>query len=585
VVAGVAFWAPWRTPPIPEVVRFQVPPPEKSNFGPYPPAISPDGRQLAYIVGAGAEARIWVRSLDTLEARALPGTENAVSSVFWSPDGRSLGFQAAPPGPKLKRVEVAGGPPQTLCETPQPITGAWSPQGVIVFGLSGGLQRVPAGGGACTALTKVDPARGETFHRFPSFLPDGKHFLYLRVSGKTEFQGIYIGSLDADPSKPDLKRLLATDSRTIYAPPAGSGPGHLLFVREGSLMAQSFDPGRQELIGDAVPVAERVGNGSALVGQFFSVSANGALVYRTGVTAGGGNRRITVFDRQGKVVSTAGETAENTTPVFSPDGTLVAFQHADAPGSLPDIWLYDLIRKVPTRFTFDPAGDYAPVWSPDSRYVVFGSEREGGIRNLYRKVASNAGVEQVLLKSGDSKTALDWSRDGRFLLFIDVGSTTGADLWYLPLTGPEGTPGKAEPYLTSQFNDSAGRFAPDGRFVAYVSDASSRNDVYVRTFPDPSGGQWTVSTGGGTNPRWRRDGKELYYLAPGGSLMAVEVILSPTFKAGVPKEVFKFPLGQNFFDADAKGERFVKAVEVDAAPEGPPSPVTVVLNWAAGLRK
>ena len=253
-IAAIVAWAPWRATPVPELARFQVPAPVNAAFLSSPPVLSPDGKKLAFVAGT---QMLWVRSLDTLEARPLPGTEGAAAALFWSPDSRSIAYWNTPAPFKLKRVEVAGGPPQTLCDTPvDPATGAWSPEGVIIFH-NRGLFRVSAGGGDCTPLTTLDTARGDSAHRFPSFLPDGRHFVYLRESGKPETSGIYVGSLDARPEQQSSKRVLAADGPAIYASVPGSKTSYLLFRREGTLMAQPFDSGRLELVGDAVPAASR----------------------------------------------------------------------------------------------------------------------------------------------------------------------------------------------------------------------------------------------------------------------------------------------------------------------------------------
>jgi eukaryotic-like serine/threonine-protein kinase len=570
-------------PPAAEVMRFQVPPPDKMNFAfTAPPAVSPDGRLLAFIANpdGGAFGQIWVHALNTLEAHALPGTENAGGSLFWSPDSRSLAFGVAPAPLKLKRVDVAGGPPQTLCEGSAGLlpTGAWSPDNVIILS-RGGLARVPAAGGDCSPLTTLNSARGETFHRFPSFLPDGRHFVYLRVSSNPGTNGIYVGSLDAKPEQQNTKRLLGAQSGAVYAPAPDGRGGHLLFVREGALMAQPFDANRLEVAGDSVPVAEQVGGAPTGVGAYFSASANGVLAYRTGLGFTG-TLRLEWFDRQGKVLSTALDPAAYNTPALSPDGTRVAYR-ADPQGSNQDIWLHDVTRGTSTRFTFDPASDTTPVWSPDGSRIAFASDRDGG-PNLYLKVATGAGNEELLFKSGEVKAPNDWSRDGRFLLFNSFNQKTGSDLWVLPMTGDR----KPVPYLQSQFNEINGRFSPDGRFVAYQSDASGADEIYIQPFPDPSGGKWMVSKEGGTVPRWRRDGKELFYLNRAGTnLMAVEVTLSPSFRAGIPKVLFSVPTGPNMFDVTGDGQKFVKFATALASSNAPPAPITVVVNWQAGLKK
>ncbi|MBZ5579127.1 MAG: protein kinase [Acidobacteriia bacterium] len=580
LAVGVAVWAPWRTPPAREVMRFQVPPPEKMNFTfTAPPVISPDGRRLAFFANGdgGGLGQIWVRSLDTLEARMLPGTENAGGALFWSPDSRSLAFGAGPLPLKLKRVDVAGEPPQTLCEPSTGVpTGSWSREGVVVLSATG-LLRVAAAGGDCTPVTVLNTSKGESFHRFPYFLPDGRHFVYQRVSSRPEVTGLYIGSLDTKPEQQSDKRLLATQSGAVYVPSPDGPAGFLLFLREGALIAQPFDAGRLELAGDAIPIAEQVSSGPLAIGGYFSASPTGVLAYRTGTSFGGGALRLTWFDRQGKQVSASAGGAPGTfnTPALSPDGTRVAFR-ADTQANL-DLWLYDVVRTTSARFTFAAAVDTAPVWSPDSTRIAYASDRD-----LYLKVATGAGSEEPLFKSGQSKIPTDWSRDGRYLLFTSTDPKTGADLWVMPMTGER----KPAVYLQTEFNETEGRFSPDGRFVAYQSNASGSNEIYVQPFPNPTGGKWMVSKGGGLMPRWRRDGKELYYLdSAGNNLMSVEVTPGPNFQAGVARTLFAFAAGPNPYDVSGDGQKFVRFAVALVASNAPPSPITVVLNWTAGLRK
>jgi serine/threonine protein kinase/Tol biopolymer transport system component len=586
VVSSVHFR---EKPPVPEVVRFQVPPPEKMNFAyTAPPAISPDGRMLAFIANTdgGNAGQIWVRALDTLEARALPGTENAGGVLFWSPDSRSLVFAVLPVPFRLKRVEISGGPPQTLCEPdPSVSTGAWSRDNVILLA-RGGLVRVPAAGGDCTPVTVVNTSRGEISHRLPSFLPDGRHFVYLRVSSNPGVSGLYIGSLDAKPSEQSSKRLLAAESGAVYVPAPNDRGGHLLFVREGALMSQPFDTSRMELAGDAVPIAEQVGLGPGAVGAYLSASTTGALAYRTGPVLGLGVLRLTWFDRQGRVLDTALDPGNYSTPALSPDEKIVAFTRLErqAAGGNQDLWLYDTTRGTSTRFTFNPAVDVAPVWSPDGSSIAFASDRDSArnLYNLYLKPATGAGSEQPLLKSSEAKLPTDWSRDGRFLLYTSIGQRTRTDIWVLPMTGDR-TPA---PYLQTEFAEADGHFSPDGRFVAYQSNASGVNQVYVQPFPNAAGGKWMVSKDGGTQPRWRRDGKELYFIDSDPTrIVAVDVSLGPTFQAGIPRVLLSAPAAPGPFDVSADGQKFVRFTAAPATSSARSAPITVVLNWQAGLKK
>jgi Tol biopolymer transport system component len=596
-------------PPAPEVVRFQIPAPKIDFSGvvtPSVPFMSPDGRQVAFFApGADGRSRIWIRSLHTPDARPLPGTEGSPGVQFagalaWSPDSRSLAFITEPSNTvvDLKRIEVSGGRPQTLISHVYsgPPAYEWSREDVILFNAGTGLARVSASGGAASTVTILDTARGETRHTFPSFLPDGRHFVYVRSATRPENSGVYVGSLDTKPEQQSLRRLLTAESGAIYAAssplPSDSKQGHLLFLRGGTLLAQPFDTGRMELAGNAVPVAEHVGSGAANFTilehkGLFSVSATGVLAYRTGPTGTGLTNQLTWFDRRGQVLGAAAEERlGNPVLSLSPDGTQVAFDRTDTPVGAGDIWLHEFARGTSSRFTSDPAADTAPVWSPDARYIIFASDRDG-VRNLYRKLASNAGTEEVLLRSSEPKIPTDWSRDGRFLLYTNTDAKTGADIWFLPLT-PERAGGepKPVPYLKTEFSETYGRFSPDGRFVAYQSNASGINEIYVQPYPDQTGGKWMVSKGGGNQPRWRRDGKELFYTsyASSAKLMAVEISTSPVFRAGIPKTLFQFPPGPSAWDVTGDGQKFMRATTPEAATTSP-SPITVVLNWTAGLKK
>jgi Tol biopolymer transport system component len=524
-------------------------------------------------VASGADGRVflWVRPIDSLESVRLSGTEEAIFP-FWSPDSRFIGFSAAA---KLKKVEASGGPPQILCDAPLFAAGAWSQQGVILFGAinRGGLLRVSAAGGTPAPVTKVD-APQEVSHAFPYFLPDGRHFLYFIRSSRLERTGIYLAALDSDRRQ----RLLASDSSAAYAPPRAGDRGHLLFLRDTTLMAQSFDARKLEFAGEPFPIAEHVGSGFA--SAFFSVSAGGVLAYR-GVSSQ--LLQLAWFDREGRRLSTAGPPGVYARDLaLSPDGARVAVTRSDPQQNNVDIWLLDLARSIPSRFTFHLSEDSNSVWAPDGSRIVFSSARDGPY-DLYQKASSGAGNEEALLKSDQTKYAHDWSRNGEFIVYSVVDPKTNLDLWVLPTSGDR----KPVPFLQTEFDETQAQFSPDGRWLAYVSNESGRYRVYVQPFP-ASGGKWQVSSDEGAQPRWRPDGKELFYISPDNKLMSVEVKTAPKFESAVAKVLFQTRIFGSYFSSvwhryavAPDGRRFLIITPVEEASE----PITVVMNWRDGLKR
>ena len=584
IVVLTTFLFRGKRPPVTTPVRFEIQLPAGAlNF-----MLSPDGRQLAFLApGPDGRNLVWIRALDSLEPHPLRGTENILVPIVWSPDSRFIAFQS---GSKLKKIDISGGPPQEVCDAfATVIGGAWNRDGTIIFGTIGnGIMQVPAAGGVPALLTTTE-GRNEV-HTFPSFLPDGRHFLYLRAP---ENPGIYLGSLDVKPEQQSSRRILSTSLMAVYAASADPRMGRLLFLREGTLLAQAFDERSLQPQGDPIPVAERVGS-LFLSGQF-SVSPSGVLAFRGGKTALWLSR-LSWFDRQGKQLGNAGEpgTYSYTDLALSPDGTRLAATRIDpkVAGGEAGIWLLDLIRGVSTRFTFDLAPDSAPVWSPDGSRVAFAAYRAGG-NGIYQKATNGSGKEQELVRAtGDPKLPDDWSRDGRFLLYTQRDPRTHADLWVLPLAG-DGTPsGTATPFANTEFSEEQGRFSPDTRWIAYASDESGRSEIYIQPFPAPpnGGSKMPISRDGGSEPRWRRDGKELFYFSPDGKLMAADVTEGPTFKASVPRTLFQVPVAQIGHNAVA-----LQVFGWDVAPDGKrflidtattsSEPVTVVLNWTAELKK
>jgi eukaryotic-like serine/threonine-protein kinase len=564
----------WLKPSAPaRATRFEVTLPEGVQFSQYV-SVSPDGHKLVFNA-TGEKAGLWIRDLDTLQWRQLPGTEGS-SSPFWSPDSRFLGFSA---GTELKKIEVAGGPPQTLCTSPAAVgTGAWSKDNVIVFGgkPNGPLRRVSSAGGIPTDVSVIDSKRGETYHLIPTFLPDGKHFVYT-ISGSPEVSGVYVGSLDLKPAEQSKERILTT---TLGAPYVG---GNIFFLREGTLMAQPFDAGELQLRGEPVPIAEHVG--AELSSGFFAVSPTGVLAYRTGAAVTAGLQHAW-FDRAGKATGTFGELNNDSGVRLSPDGTRAAERDAGQQ-TRGDIWLLDFARGVRTRLTFRQSLGSYPVWSPDGGRIAFSAGDSPD--TIYEKSASGAGEEKELLKKpGEIMLPTNWSHDGRFLLYISVNvPRTGSDLWVLPLEGDR----KPAVLLRTEFNEVNGSFSPDGRWVAYSSNETGRNEVYVRPFvasgpagPSLGEGKWQVSKDGGTSPRWRADGKEIIFLF-GPAMMSVDVNGGGAgFQMGTPEQLFRAPTN-NGWDVTGDGKRFITIVPPNQGIQTAPTPITVVLNWQADLKK
>ncbi|MGH2628434.1 MAG: protein kinase domain-containing protein, partial [Anaerolineales bacterium] len=559
-------------------IRAAILPPEESSFlfsgiSSGPVVVSPDGERLAFVART-PEGRnlLWVRPLDAVTARPLEGTDGA-SFPFWSADSRFIGFFA---DAKLKKIDASGGPPQTLCDTSIARGGSWNQEGTIIFApdVNDSIYRVSASGGEPAPVTALDESRQHFNHRWPHFLPDGRHFLFFARSASAdgEYTGTYVGSLDSK----EQKFLLPGASNALYAP-----PGYLLFVREKALMAWRFGARRLELTGEAVPVAEPVGVNGAAQRAGFSVSSNGILAYQGGGVESGW--QLVWFDRAGKQVGAVGEPAIHLFHRISPDGQKVVVQIIDNRTANADLWIYDLARGVKTRLTFEPSTETSPVWSPDGTHIAYASRR-GARFHMRQRASSGVGGEEPLLEEPDADTRPhSWSRDGRYLAFMrrQVSGTTRADIWILPLFGDR----KAFPILQSPFEESAAAFSPDGRWLAYESNESGRNEVYVTPFPG-AGGKWQVSAAGGSAPRWRSDGLELYYLAADNKLMAAGITpKGATLEIGAVRALFQArpavgPGGG--YDAAGDGRRFLIATETEQTGG---EPITLVVNWTGGLHR
>ncbi|OGU68854.1 MAG: hypothetical protein A3H45_09005, partial [Ignavibacteria bacterium RIFCSPLOWO2_02_FULL_55_14] len=567
------------------VTRATILPPDNTTFDARVGghiALSPNGKFIVFAALDSARKRnLWVRPVSALTGQMLNGTEGA-DYPFWSADNRFIGFFA---NGKLRKIEASGGPPQTLCDAPGARGGDWNLDGVILFASpsNGPLMRVSAAGGASTAITKLDSTRGDLSHRWPWFLPDGNHFLYSAQTSQTggaEGDVICVGSLDGTENKV----LLHASSNTAYA------GGHFLFLREQSLMAQPFDVKNLSFTGEAFPVAEQVHYWADRNKSIFTVSENGVLAYQTGNSFG--TSQLIWFDRIGKELQKIASPGSFGNFRLSPDGKNVAVSVVDTRSRNEDIWIYDLTRNIQTRFTFDPAADNNPVWSPDGSRIVFSSRRKTSF-DLYQRASSGAGGEELLLETDRNKSSSDWSLDGRFVLYSVTDPKSLTDLWILPLWGPAKPTGPSQatddqkpiPFLQTVFFEYGLVMSPDNRWIAYGSNESGSGQVYVRPFPGP-GGKYQVSASGGSRPRWRRDGKELFYVGNDNKLMAVEVSSKgQTFVVGAVRPLFEIRATPGFvdtYDATADGKRFLVNTIVG---EISASPVTLVVNWDEELRK
>jgi Tol biopolymer transport system component len=555
-----------------ESMRFIIALPEKAQIiG--PPTISPDGRFVVFRLNTDdGKELLWIRALGSLQARPLVGTDGA-AQPFWSPDSHAVGFFA---NGKLKRIDVSGGAVQTICDAPSNYSGAWSPNGTIVFsrGVTSGLYRVPASGGTPVQLTTVDASNNEIEHIWPYFLPDGRHFLFLVRNAQPENSAVYVGTLDSK----NTTRLLQAHSSVAYAP-----PGYVLFIWENTLMAQGFDADTLELKGDAFPVAEHTVRNPINGRAMFSISETGVLMLRPGNI---NNTQFIWFDRTGKQLSALTAAGGYNAPALSPDEKKVAFTRSDPQtGAAPDVWLIDLERGTQIRFTTDPAADSFPAWSPSGDRIVFLSTRNGAT-GIYQKPSNGASPEELLVSSAELKYNPQWSPDGQSIIYSQINSKTNSDLYLLSLRGER----KPTSLLQTTFIEAQARFSPNGRWIAYTSNETGQFQVYVQSFP-ATGAKLAISIDGGSQPQWRADGKELYYYTPGRKLMAVEVNGDgSTFKVGEARALFEvrvfaidqsFP-GNGYYTVTHDGRRFL----VSSLPEAPErQQINVIVNWTAEFKK
>ena len=566
-----------RSPASESVQRLSLLPPPGINMATLDngggAVISPDGERVAFVgIDADGKKFLWVRRLELLDAQQLPASEGA-EYPFWSPDSRSIAFFAQG---KLKSIAADGGPSLILCDSgPQPRGGAWNDEGTIVFSTDAGEQwyRVDSAGGVATRLA-IDRPNGENY--WPSFLPDGRHFIYF---GRPQKPGIYVASLESNYATP----LLAGEYVGVaYAP-----PGYLLTLAgpsrsstDRALVARPFDAARLQITGEPFVLAEHVAYQTLSSRAAFSVSGNGRAIYESQRVPA---TELRWFDRAGTYLATLGDTPGYLRPSLSPDGRTVAAELQDTKTGATDIWLIETMRGVASRLSIDPASEWMPVWSPDGTHLTFVSPR-GTAPALYQQDTRKAGVGELLLKTTRVLHSEDWSADGRFIAYALLDPKTQWDVWTLKMSTGTGTPQPMEPkpFLQTEFNEFSSQFSPDGNWMAYVSDESGTLDVYVRAFPS-SDNRWRISNNGGSQPRWRHDGKELFYVAHDGTLMAVEIARGATFAASVPRPLFKTRITDTgisgmSYSVAIDGQRFLIHTITD---DRPTWTTTVLLNWLA----
>jgi eukaryotic-like serine/threonine-protein kinase len=555
-----ALW-PRRTPAAPaREVRFEVATPTTTD--PISLAVSPDGSKIVFVAMSDGRPRLWLRSLDAVSARPLAGTDDGFNP-FWSPDSRSVAFFASG---RLNRIDLDTGLVSPLATAPNPLGGTWSGNTILFApNYSGPLFKMAATGGDLVPATRIEARQAS--HSAPRFLPDGRRFLYF-VTGSEEARSVYVGDIAGEPAT----RLVNADAPAAYT------SDHVLFIRQGTLFAQPFDSASLELRGSPIAVAEQLLIDGVSSLAALSASPSGAIVYRSGPP---GERQLMWFDRSGREIGKVGD-SDRAVPSLSmsADGRRLCVSRGV--NGNPDIWMLDLTRGVLSRLTFDPATEPVAVWSPDGNRVALNSNRTG-VYDLYMKSVTDTEPESLLLATPQNKAPVDWSPDGRFLLFRSPGKTTGFDLWALRMDGDR----KPFPVVQTDFEERDGQFSPDGKWVAYQSNESGRMEIYVQPF---SGGRRElISAGGGAQVRWRHDGKELFYIALDGRLMAVPIRLNPgSIEAGVPVPLFTTNVGgavqagnlQQYAVAP-DGQRFLMSAITDVRTPA----VTVILNWKPTVKE
>ena len=567
ICAGIAAWLVFRPAPQLNVVRFELAPPANAQLvlgGEM--SLSPDGRVLAFVTQPASDkpTTLWLRPLDSVSAHPIPGTDGAVGP-FWSVDSQQLGFEAAG---KLMKLAISGGTVQTICDV-DGFTGAtWNREGVIVFSNAGSLYRVAETGGEPSLAVAPDASRHETSLGFPEFLPDGKHFIFQALTGTSNDNILEAGALDSKT----VKSIGQMDAQAYYA-----APGYLFYTDQRTLFARPFSARALRFTGPALPITQNVARMPYYNFSYFSVSSAGVLAYQD--VAVGGLNQITWFNRSGEKLGTIGQVEIHTAPALSPDGSQFAVATGDF--GKRDIWIYDLRRGTASRLTSGPADATNTTWSPDGTQIVFSSNPHGPY-DLYQKSANGLGSAQIFFQNQQQKHLDDLSSDGRYGIYDTAAGNT--ELWALPLFGDR----KPFPFVQGDFHATSAVFSPNSRYVAYMSSETGGYQIYVQNFPQQNG-KWQISAAGGLQPEWSHDGKELFYLASDGKLMAVDVNTNaPNFQAGIPKPLFQTQLetgylGRNMFVVSPDAQRFLILAPASAFSES--EPINVVVNWPSLLKR
>ena len=558
--------------PAPAVLKFAVTQPENTSY-PGMPSVSPDGRYLTFsAVGPEGKRMLWLRPLDALHASVIQGSEGA-SAPFWSPDSQAIAFFG---GRYLKKVKITGGAPEDICPSEaSPGGGSWNRNGTILFApsLSDGFYRVAASGGKPQQVLKLDESKFERADLWPQFLPDGKHFVFYLQTDLTETSGVYLGSIDP----PEYHRLFTSQTNAVYSA-ATPKTGHLLYINERNLMAQQFDASRLETVQDPITLANDIGAVRSLALAPISVSTTGVLVYQ-GV--GQPTRQMVWMDRSGKQLAVAGTPGTWGPPRISPDGGRAVVAKTGTDGSTAHLWLLDSSGAA-QQMTDGPMHEGSPVWSPDGlRIAHFG--KQGDAYDIFVRAAQAGSKAELLLKSAGQKFPTDWSHDGKYITYSLEGAGTRLDIWGFSLGDRH-----AAPILDTVYAEAFATMSPDGKWFAYQSDQSGRNEVLVQAFDGLNSGtkrRWTVSNGGGL-PRWRSDSGELFYMTPDGRIMSVSIHPGSDggVEAGQPQMLFQtrpIPKSWNLYDVSPDGQRFLLNIPLEWTSA---APITVVTNWTEKLK-